>query len=76
MDEQHNTQPDRVTARQKMNRLLGLSSYGMGFVLLAILGFCIYDDPAALRKGISSLVLFAVGALVCFAIGYTTGRKR
>ena len=64
------------TARQKANRLAGLSSYAMGLVLLGIIAFGIFDDPSSVKKGFTALVLMGVGALVCFAIGYTTGRKK
>lgn len=67
---------DASATRQKTNRLLGLSSYAAGTILLGIIGFGIYDDPASMRRDTQALILMVLGALVCFGIGFTTGRKK
>lgn len=68
-----NNDGDKPTTRERTNRLLGLSSYALGVVLLGVLALCLYDD------GLSdpgSLGLISGGALISFAIGYTTSRKK
>jgi hypothetical protein len=64
--------------RQQFNRSIGLYFYASGCVILGILAFCIYDDPKSLTKSYNSynLAVMMGGALVCFGIGYTTGRKK
>lgn len=64
---------DKPTSRESGNRLLGLSSYALGIVLIGVLGFGIYEDGF---KDIGGLGLISAFALICLAIGYTTNRKR
>ena len=62
--------------RQAGNRFVGLGSYAMGVCILAFIGIGIYDNPRAAMKDWKTLGMFALGALICFAIGYTTERKK
>jgi hypothetical protein len=64
---------NKPTTRESGNRLIGLSSYALGILLVGVLGLCIYDDGF---KDVGSLGLIAVIASICFAVGYTTSRKR
>jgi hypothetical protein len=59
--------------RERTNRLLGLSSYAAGVILLGLIAFGIYEEGLT---DLGSLGLFVAGAGICFAIGYTTSRKR
>ena len=64
---------EKPSLRESGNRLVGLSSYAMGVVLLGVIGIGLYDDGL---KDLSSLGFIAAGAFICFAIGYTTTRKK
>jgi len=63
-------------ARQTGNRVVGLGSYAMGVCILAFIGIGIYDNPRAAMKDWKTMAMFALGALVCFAIGYTPNAKK
>jgi hypothetical protein len=64
---------DRPTAREGFNRLIGLSSYALGVVLTSLLLFSIYEE------GFGNLYGLSIGgaiALICFAIGFTTNKRK
>jgi hypothetical protein len=58
-------------ARQQLNRLIGLSSYAGGVILLGIIGLGIYDGD----RDYQTFAIIAVAALACFGLGYTTSQK-
>ena len=68
----------KPSARESFNRFMGLGSYAMGVIILGIMAFSLYDDAGLIKFG-RDYQTYAIGlaaALVCFAIGYTTGRKK
>jgi hypothetical protein len=73
--------PNQPSGREKFNRLLGLSSYAGGIVLLGILIWVGIETLSTrgmtgLKKDLSSIAILGGMAVVMFAIGYTTGRPR
>ncbi len=76
MNTENANKPDKPAEREQFNRIMGLGSYAMGLCIFAFIGIGIYDNPRAAMKDWKTMGLFALGALVCFAIGYTTERKR
>ncbi len=64
---------DRPTAREGFNRILGLSSYALGAVLAGVALFSIYEDGFGDLYGLAIIGSFAV---ICFATGFTTARKK
>ena len=61
-------------ARESFNRLMGLGSYAGGVIVLGIMAFSLYSD-GGFKGDYQAYGIGAAAALVCFAIGYTTGRK-
>ena len=67
-------EPRHANARRNVNRILGLSSYAGGVILLGLLVLSIVD-AGGIRGDLTSLGIIALASLACFAIGYSTGRR-
>ncbi len=68
------TSEKEVDLRYGANRVLGLSSYAGGIIVLCLLVFSYFDSsvPPSLNEiGLGLLVVFAL-----FGLGYTTGRRK
>ncbi len=68
------------STRESGNRIVGLFCYAGALVMLGVLALGIYEDlkahgMAGLKQDFSNLALFAAGAFVLAAIGFTTGRR-
>jgi hypothetical protein len=64
---------NRSSSRDGFNRILGLASYALGVVLAGVALFTIYEEGFGDLYGLS---IFGVVILICFAIGFTTARKK
>ena len=65
------------SVRESGNRFFGLSSYAMGFVLVGVVLFSLYEDGLrGILKDPTSYAIFLVAILICFGIGYTTNQKK
>lgn len=60
--------------RKSFNRIMGLGSYALGVIILGLMAFSIYDD-GGFRGDYQSFGIGLAAALICFAVGYTTGSR-
>ena len=68
------------TSRDKLNRVLGPSSYAGAVLITAFLIWSIIDTlkakgVAGLKQDIQTLAIIAAVAIVMFTVGFTTGRS-
>ena len=71
------TKETSPSLRESGNRLVGLSSYALGIVLVGVLLFLLYEEGIrGIQKDISSFAILVVMTLICLGIGYTTSQKK
>jgi hypothetical protein len=63
------------SVRESFNRIMGLSSYAGGVIVLGLLALSLYSDRG-FKGDYQSYGLGLAAAVVLFAIGYTTGKRR